>query len=68
MVSHWSEVSLVGTMPPRMTIVEGGRKRVVCSWRGKRGIGARVRQVGVLSLGGMEAESAELKSEHMARN
>jgi hypothetical protein len=31
---------LDGTTPPRIAIVEGGMNTVVCSWRGKRGIGA----------------------------
>jgi hypothetical protein len=31
-----------GTTPPRMPMVEGGRKIVVCSWRGAMGIGARI--------------------------
>jgi hypothetical protein len=30
-----------GRMSPRMAMVDGGRKTVVCSWQGKRGIGAR---------------------------
>ena len=32
----------MGITPPRMAKEEGGRKTVECSWRGKRGIGARV--------------------------
>lgn len=33
---------LSGTMPPRMAMVDGGRKSVVCSWRELIGMGARV--------------------------
>lgn len=29
-----------GTTPPRIAIVDGGTKTVVCSWRGESGIGA----------------------------
>jgi hypothetical protein len=43
-----------GMTPPRMAMVEGGRKRVVCSWRGNRGMGARVCHVGFWFLRGGE--------------
>jgi hypothetical protein len=33
-------------MPPIMAMVWGGRKTVVCSWREKRGMGARECHVG----------------------
>jgi hypothetical protein len=40
-------VSLLGMMPPSMTMVEGGRKRVECSWRERSGMGARECHEGV---------------------
>jgi hypothetical protein len=40
-----------GMMPPRMAMVEGGRKRVACSCRGKSGIGVRDCQVAGLGEG-----------------
>ena len=36
-----------GMTPPRIAIVEGGIKTVVCSCRAKRGMGAKVFQEGV---------------------
>lgn len=36
-----------GTAPPKIAMVSGGRKTVVCSWRGVLGMGVRVFQCDV---------------------